>query len=212
MEGWGKKSAANLFKAINERRMIRLDKFIYALGIRHVGQGVARLLALNYTSLEKWVGGMSRCWLPDISIEEEKSSGADCKDAECNLTPETLELLAIDGIGKKVARSIIAFFQEPHNVQVIDELIKFVEIEDMEAVQSTSPISGKTIVFTGTLVKMTRQEAKARAESLGGKVSGSVSAKTDFVVAGEDAGSKLKKATALGVTVLTEDEWLEIAV
>lgn len=125
-------------------------------------------------------------------------------------SPLPLSLLSIDGIGEKVAESIMEFFHEPHNIKVLDELSSMIEIEDMEAVAGGSPVSGKTVVFTGTMVKMTRAEAKAKAESLGAKVAGSVSAKTDFVVAGEDAGSKLKKAAELGVKVISEDEWLEM--
>lgn len=119
-----------------------------------------------------------------------------------------MDLLAINGIGEKVATSILDFFREPHNLTTLDELSALLEIEDMENVSADSPVSGKIIVFTGTLIKMTRPEAKAKAESLGAKVAGSVSAKTDILVAGEDAGSKLKKASELGVKVMTEDEWL----
>lgn len=191
-EGWGKKSAENLFNAINQRCKIKLDRFIYALGIRHVGQGIARLLALNYGSFERFKEQVS-----GAMFQEEKK------------IPESL--LAIDGIGHKVAESIAEFFIEPHNIEIINRLCKIIEIENMESVSGDSPISGKTVVFTGTLIKMTRQEAKAKAESLGAKVAGSVSNKTDYVVAGEDAGSKLKKATELGVKVLTEDEWVELA-
>jgi len=188
-EGWGKKSAENLFNAINARRKIRLDRFIYALGIRHVGQGTARLLALNYGSFVNWYGAMVN---PNLSQGEGES------------------LLSINGIGEKVATSILDFFREPHNLKTLNELSTIIEIEDMEKVAAGSPVSGKTIVFTGTLVKMTRQEAKAKAESLGAKVAGSISAKTDILVAGEDAGSKLKKATELGVKIISEDEWLRL--
>lgn len=189
-EGWGKKSADNLFKAIKDRTNINLARFIYALGIRHVGQGTARLLALNFISFDRFFSALRK---KGDELEAEKNN-----------------LLSIDGIGEKVADSIIEFFTEPHNIKVVEDLQKYLSIEDMELQQSDSPISGKTIVFTGTLVKMTRAEAKARAESLGGKVSGSVSAKTDYVVAGSEAGSKLKQANALGVKVLSEDEWLEM--
>lgn len=230
-EGWGKKSAENLFKAINERRKIRLDRFIYALGLRHVGQGTARLLALNYGSYTKWyeamvdanslpleVGGLG--WgCPASSMQKEISSDKIfCNEIPLGKHPhpnplasrgrEYMDLLAINGIGEKVATSILDFFREPHNLTTLDELSALLEIEDMENVSADSPVSGKIIVFTGTLIKMTRPEAKAKAESLGAKVAGSVSAKTDILVAGEDAGSKLKKASELGVKVMTEDEWL----
>lgn len=196
-EGWGKKSAENLFNAINQRRKIKLDRFIYALGIRHVGQGIARLLALNYGSFRNFKEQVMVI-LVDQEAHERESLIADSS------------LISIDGIGHKVAESILDFFKEPHNIKIIDELEKLLEIEDMENIASDSPVSGKTVVFTGSLVKMTRQEAKAKAESMGAKVAGSVSAKTDFVVAGEDAGSKLKKATELGVKIITENEWLEL--
>jgi len=120
------------------------------------------------------------------------------------------ELDNIEGIGPTVAASIADFFAEPHNVEVVDELLKEVSPQPLEAVDHTSPISGKTVVFTGTLERMTRPEAKAKAERLGAKVAGSVSKSTDYVVAGPGAGSKLKNAEALGVTVLTEEEWLNL--
>ena len=120
------------------------------------------------------------------------------------------ELDNIEGIGPTVAAAIADFFAEPHNVEVVDELLKEVKPEPLEAVDHASPISGKTVVFTGTLERMTRSEAKARAERLGAKVAGSVSKNTDYVVAGPGAGSKLKNAKDLGVKVLTEDEWLKL--
>ncbi len=182
-EGWGKKSVDKLFQAINERRNIGLDRFIYALGIRYIGSGTAKLLARNYGSFDGWFESMK---------------GDDYEN-----------LLAIDGVGGKVADEITRFFEEKHNVEAIKELSGLLNIKDVEAPQSKSLISGKTVVFTGSLAKITRAEAKARAESLGAKVSGSVSARTDYVVAGESAGSKLKKANELGVTTMNEDEWLE---
>ncbi len=189
-EGWGQKSADNLFKAIRARRNVGLARFIFALGIRHIGQATAKLLAATYGGYENWRQNMI------VAGNKESESWA--------------ELLAIDGIGEKVADELAGFFAEPHNLELLDKLSKEVKIEAAAAVKSDSAIAGKTVVFTGTLIKMTRGEAKARAEALGAKVSGSVSAKTDYVVAGEEAGSKLKKARELGVKILTEDEWLEM--
>ena len=177
-EGWGKKSVENLMAAINARRSVPLDRFIYGLGIRHVGETTARLLARHYGSLEKVMQ------LEDVAT--------------------------LDGIGPKVAQALAGFFEEPKNQEMIAALTKEVQTTPLEAVAANSPVSGKTVVFTGSLTKMTRAEAKARAESLGAKVAGSVSANTDYVVAGEDAGSKLKKATELGIMVLSEDEWLKL--
>ncbi|MEX1059642.1 MAG: helix-hairpin-helix domain-containing protein, partial [Methyloceanibacter sp.] len=190
-EGWGELSAGNLFDAIEARRTVRLDRFIYALGIRHVGETTARLLARNYGSAPAFLKAMR---------------GA-AKDREGEAFAE---LDNIEGIGPTVAASIADFFAEPHNVAVVDELLKEVRPEPLEAIDHASPISGKTVVFTGTLERMTRPEAKASAERLGAKVAGSVSKNTDYVVAGPGAGSKLKNAKDLGVNVLTEDEWLKL--
>ena len=189
-EGWGPQSTENLLTAIDARRTVPLDRFIYALGIRQVGQSTARLLARHYGTLE----GLSDALM---SAEDQES------DAYANL-------IGVDGIGPSVATDLIGFFAEAHNQKVLDELREYVEIEPFEQVDSDSPIAGRTLVFTGTLERMTRGEAKARAEALGAKVSGSVSKKTDFVIAGPGAGSKAKKAAELGVTILDEDEWLEM--
>jgi len=190
-EGWGELSAVNLFDAIEARRNVRLDRFIYALGIRHVGETTARLLARNYGSAAAFL----------------KAMRAAAKDREGEAFAE---LDNIEGIGPTVAAAIADFFAEPHNVAVVDELLKEVRPEPLEAVDHASPISGKTVVFTGTLERMTRSEAKASAERLGAKVAGSVSKNTDYVVAGPGAGSKLKNAKDLGVNVLTEEEWLKL--
>ncbi|MEO8420223.1 MAG: NAD-dependent DNA ligase LigA [Hyphomicrobium sp.] len=190
-EGWGPQSATKLFNAIAARRDIALDRFIFALGIRHVGETTAKLLARFYGSIEHFREAM-------IAASKDK-------DAEA-----FKELDNIEGIGEVVAEAIADFFGEPHNVRVVDDLLKEVSPQPLEAVDTTSPVAGKTVVFTGTLVVLTRGEAKAQAERLGAKVAGSVSKKTDFVVAGADAGSKLTKAKELGVTVLDEQQWLQL--
>jgi DNA ligase (NAD+) len=190
-EGWGTLSAEKLFAAIETRRKVRLDRFIYALGLRHVGETTARLLARNYGTIAAYRAAM-------VAAAQDREGEA------------FAELDNIEGIGPTVAASIADFFAEPHNVEVVDELLKEASPQPLEAVDHTSPISGKTVVFTGTLERMTRPEAKAKAERLGAKVAGSVSKSTDYVVAGPGAGSKLKNAEALGVTVLTEEEWLKL--
>jgi DNA ligase (NAD+) len=186
-EGWGKTSAANLFKAIRERRRIALSRFVNALGIRHIGESNARLLARTYGS---WAALAQ-------ALDEAKD-----RDSEA-----WAHLLTTDGIGPKVATVLVDSFTNPRQRALIDDILRHIEVEDFAAPTRTSPVTGKTVVFTGTLTTMTRDEAKARAESLGAKVAGSVSKKTDYVVAGESAGSKLEKARDLGVTVLTEAEW-----
>jgi DNA ligase (NAD+) len=188
-EGWGAQSVNNLLAAIEERRRIPLDRFVYALGIRQVGRTTARLLARNYGSLAALRAAMTEA-------EDEDSTAYH-------------DLVNIDGIGPLVAADIVAFFAEPHNAGVIDDLDDELDIQDFEIqAVAESPVTAKTVVFTGALERMTRNEAKARAESLGAKVAGSVSRKTDYVVVGADAGAKARKAEELGVTMLTEDEWL----
>lgn len=189
-EGWGKKSAENLFKAINDRRTISLDRFIYALGIRYIGHTTAGLLARNYHSYENWKNAMLK--VCDTESQERQ------------------ELLNIDGIGMKAVEMLTEFFSEPHNLNVLQELETLLTITEVKAAAKHSVLSGKTIVLTGTLERMTRSEAKSRAEALGAKVAGSVSKNTDFVVAGADAGSKLSKARELGVQVMDEDAWIAL--
>jgi DNA ligase (NAD+) len=192
LEGWGEKKVTNLFAAINARRKIGLDRFIYALGIRHVGENTARLLARHYGDWESFSAAMKA-----IAGDE------NCEAAK--------ELENIDGLGPVVVEGLHDFFAEPHNTEVLDKLLKEVSIEPVEQVVSSSPVAGKRIVFTGHLDSMSRDEAKALAERLGAKVTNSVSKKTDFVVAGPGAGSKLAKAEQLGVKVLNEAEWLKLA-
>ncbi len=190
-EGWGKKSIENLFAAIEARRRIALDRFIYALGIRQVGEATAKLLAQNY-----------------VSIGHLRESMMAAQDRE----GEAWQVLtAIEQIGPLVAADLLDFFAEPNNQAVLDDLLAEITVLDAPPLAlKHAAVGGKTVVFTGTLETMTRSEAKARAESLGAKVAGSVSAKTDYVVAGSDAGSKLTKAKELGVAVLTELEWAEL--
>jgi DNA ligase (NAD+) len=190
-EGWGEASAAKLFAAIDARRSITLDRFIFALGIRHVGETTARALARAYGTAEHF-------------RDEMIAAGA--------MTGEAWdELNAIDGIGEVVAEAIVQFFGEPHNRDIVDNLLKHVTVTALEARSTTSAVAGKTVVFTGALERMTREEAKAMAERLGAKVSGSVSKKTDLVVAGPGAGSKLKDAQKYGVEVIDEAEWFNRA-
>ncbi len=179
------KQVENLMAAITARRTIALDRLINALGIRHVGNTTARLLARHYRSLDAFLTGMKA-----DNVRQ--------------------ELQGIEGIGVVVADAIFDFFAEPHNQKALARLLKWLTVTDMAAPARSSPVAGKTVVFTGTLEKMTRAEAKARAESLGAKVSGSVSARTDIVVAGPGAGSKLKEAQKHNVQVLDEDGWLKL--
>jgi DNA ligase (NAD+) len=190
-EGWGVKSAENLFAAIQRARRIPLHRFIYALGILQIGEATAKLLASHYGSYQRWKEAM-------------------CQAAQDPDSEAYQELIRIDGIGPSIAADLLAFFQEEHNLDVLKALEKEVVIEDYNRNLQSSPLYGKTIVFTGTLEKMTRAEAKSRAESLGAKVAGSVSAKTDYVVMGHDAGSKARKAQELKLTILSEDEWLDL--
>ncbi len=191
-EGWGKKSADNLMTALEARREIPLDRFIYALGIRHIGQSTAKLLARHFGSVGAWRTAMA---------EMSRVIGSEVRQ----------ELVELDTIGDAVADTLAAFFREQHNVDALDDLIAQLDVQDVAAPDtSASPVAGKTVVFTGTLEQMTRSEAKARAESLGAKVAGSVSKKTDYVVAGPGAGSKAKKAEELGVELMSETAWLEL--
>jgi DNA ligase (NAD+) len=191
-EGWGELSVTNLMAAVEARRSISLDRFIYALGIRQVGQATAKKLARHYETLARL---------------REEMQAATCADSAA-----LMNLVAIDDIGPAVARDIVSFFNDPQQMAAVDDLCEELDIQPYIRPQGVdSPVSGKTVVFTGKLARLGREEAKAQAEALGAKVAGSVSKKTDYVVAGEDAGSKLKKAAELGVTVLSEDDWLSLA-
>jgi DNA ligase (NAD+) len=188
-EGWGKLSAANLFKAIRTRKSIPLDRFIMALGISLVGEATAKLLANNYTSVSNWKDSM-------MKAQESKESEA------------YTHLVTIEGVGGLVAEEITDFFKAEHNREALDDLLRYVNVEDyVKSIRLTTPITGKTVVFTGELNGRTRKAAKIEAERLGAKVASDVSSKTDYVVAGTSAGSKLRKAEELGITILTENEW-----
>jgi DNA ligase (NAD+) len=190
IEGYGETSVRNLFDAINERREIGLDRFIYALGIRHVGETTALALARGYGSWEAF---------HDACLKVAKGD-----------EQAIAEMDELDQIGDTVIQAVAAYFGESHNRGIVERLTKQVNIRDAERPKKDTPIAGKTVVFTGSLEKFTRDEAKATAERLGAKASGSVSKKTDYVVAGPGAGSKLAEAQKLGITVLTEDEWLAL--
>ncbi|MGC1792405.1 MAG: NAD-dependent DNA ligase LigA [Pseudolabrys sp.] len=190
LEGFGETSVRNLFNAIEARRTIALDRFIYALGIRQVGETTALALARGYGSWKAF---------HDAGLKVAK--GDDDVIAEMD---------ALDQIGDTVIRAVAAYFGESHNRGIVERLTKEVRILDAEKPKKDTAVAGKTLVFTGALEKMTREEAKAQAERLGAKAAGSVSKKTDYVVAGPGAGSKLADAKKFGVTVLTEDEWLKL--
>jgi DNA ligase (NAD+) len=190
-EGYGEVSVRNLFAAIDARRSIALHRFIFALGIRHIGETNARLLARNYGTYEAFAAAMRAAAVGD----------ADALD----------DLDSINGIGETVAQALVDFYGEEHNVAAVGAILAAgVTVEPAEAVASTSPVSGKTVVFTGALERMTRDEAKAMAERLGAKVAGSVSKKTDILVAGPGAGSKLKEAEKHGVRVIDEAGWFDL--
>ena len=189
-EGYGAVSVRNLFGAIRERREISLERFIYALGMRHVGETTALALARGYGS---WKAFHDACLKVAKGDEEARA-----------------EMDALDQIGDTVIDSIAAYFGESHNRKIVENLSKQVTVIDVEKPKSDSKIAGKTVVFTGSLEKLTRDEAKAQAERLGAHAAGSVSKKTDLVVAGPGAGSKLTKAKELGIEVISEDDWLKL--
>ncbi|MFQ6552033.1 NAD-dependent DNA ligase LigA [Aestuariibius insulae] len=232
-EGWGEKSASNLFAAIEERRRIALARLIFALGIRHVGEVAASDLARHFGSWEALAGAADlaapaaeRYLAADAAELAEREAAASegrraavkkARDAVWDAGPVTPEaraawedLVGIDGIGATVAVSLVTTLQQAAERASIDRLVRLLTVEAPDAVATGSAVAGKTVVFTGSLERMTRAEAKARAEALGAKVSGSVSAKTDLVVAGPGAGSKGQKAAELGIETLDEDGWLAL--
>ena len=189
-EGMGETSARNLFEAINARRIISLERLIFSLGVRHVGEQTGRTLAKGY-------GTWDAFW----TAVQAMAAGDDAAAAEMN---------AMDQIGPTVIETLTRYFAESHNRAAVERLVAQLTVLEAEKPKTDTAVAGKTIVFTGSLEKMTRDEAKAQAESLGAKVASSVSKKTDLVVAGPGAGSKLKTATDLGIQVMTEDEWLAL--
>ena len=192
LEGWGALSAANLIRGIEARRTVAFPRFIFALGIRRIGENNAKLLARHYGDFANWRSQMQAA----------TTIGSDAR----------LALGSIVGIGEAIAEELTEFFGEPRNVAVLDELAAMLTIEAAVApAGENAALAGKTLVFTGTLETMTRPEAKARAEALGARVTDSVSKKTDLVIVGADAGSKAKKAAELGVRIVTEAEWAEMA-
>lgn len=186
--GWGQKSAQNLFESIERAKIISLDRFIFSLGIRHVGEVTAKLLARRYISFQNWFTCLSNVNSQEIYQELDE----------------------IDGIGEITSESIREFFTEEHNIHIVKELAELIEVEDFAANIHSHSLNYKIVVFTGTLHSISRAEAKAQAEKLGAKVGSAVSAKTDYVIAGEGAGSKHKKALELGLKILNEDEWLSL--
>jgi DNA ligase (NAD+) len=190
MERMGETSVGNLLAGIEARRKIPLDRFIYGLGIRHIGETTATVMARGYGSADAFLAAMDKVAARDVEAVE--------------------ELDAMDQIGDAVIEAAAAFFAEDHNRAMVFDLRNQLDIQDAEKPKTDTAVAGKTVVFTGSLERMTRDEAKAQAERLGAKVSGSVSKKTDLVVAGPGAGSKLKTAAELGIQVLTEDEWLAL--
>lgn len=186
-EGYGDVSAAKLFDAIEARRTISLERLIYALGIRHVGEATARTLARAYGT-----------WTEFEQAALKVSDGDE---------PAREEMDALEDVGEAVIDSVAAYFAEPHNRTMVEDLIAEIVVIEAEKPATDLPVAGKTIVFTGSLERISRDEAKVMAERLGAKAAGSVSTKTDLVVAGPGAGSKLKKAAELGIEVIDEDAW-----
>jgi DNA ligase (NAD+) len=195
-EGWGETSAANLFTAIEEARSRTVDRVLFGLGIRHVGEVNAKRLMRHYPTIDALRAAARVARPPDPAVKGDKGDEA------------WREMIDIDGIGAVVAHAVVDFFQEPKNDPPLDALLQELTPQLMEARAADSPVAGLTVVFTGALERMTRDEAKAMAERLGAKVSGSVSKKTDIVVAGPGAGSKLAKAREFDVEILSEDAWL----
>uniref|UniRef100_UPI00260D13A2 NAD-dependent DNA ligase LigA n=1 Tax=Pelagibius sp. TaxID=1931238 RepID=UPI00260D13A2 len=202
-EGWGDLSAANLTAAIEAKRTIGLDRLVFSLGIRQIGEATAKLLARSYGDFAGLRGAM-------IEAQKQRAAAREARKPE-EVGEHYAELCNIEGIGLSMADDLVDFFGEDHNLAVLDDLAAQLTIEAAPATAGgTSPVAGKTVVFTGSLETMTRSEAKAKAEALGAKVAGSVSKKTDYVVVGADAGSKAKKAESLGLTMLSEAEWQDL--
>lgn len=190
-EGWGALSVTNLFKAIQDRRTISFDRFLFGLGIPQIGLQTARLLGRTYGSIPNLLK----------ALEEAVDASSEARTA----------LIDIDGMGDTMVQQLVDWWADPHHKDLVNPLLGMLEIEEMEAARTDTALAGKTIVFTGKLEQISRSEAKAKAEALGAKVSGSISGKTDLLVAGPGAGSKLKKANELGVEVIDEDAWIKLA-
>lgn len=195
-DGFGKKSTENLFNAINKAKNISLNRFLYGLGIRFLGEITSKIISKNYVSINNLLDNMQEACKKDIF--------------NTRYTEEYKKFCAIDGIGEKTAEAILDYFEDERNIKIIKELLQFVNVENYSDKNINNKLEGKTILFTGTLTKMTRAEAKAKAENLGGKVLSNISSKLDILVAGNEAGSKLKKAEELNIKILSEDEWLNL--
>lgn len=188
--GWGKLSVKNLYKAINNSRKITLEKFIYALAIKHVGSNIAQILSKHFITINSFVDNLAK-----VNNEDKKIYN---------------ELLNIDGVGLKIVAELAKYFARSANLLLLENFTKELNILPYESNQIESKISGKIIVFTGSLKNTTRLEAKAKAEKLGAKVASAISSKTDYLVAGEGSGSKLEKAQKLAIKILTEEEWINL--
>lgn len=201
-EGWGEKSANNLFQAIEDKRRIDFNRVLFGLGIRHLGEAAAKDLARHFADWPRLAETVDKA--------ASEPSVSDRGKAALDLSPGWQELLSIDGVGRTLVHSLIAAFSNAEERASFDRLLDALDVQALETAASDTPVAGKTVVFTGSLEKMTRAEAKARAEALGAKVAGSVSAKTDLLVAGPGAGSKAKKAAELGIETIDEDGWLAL--
>ena len=209
VEGFGRVSVAKLYASIEEKRSIPLSRFLYALGIPYVGQVTARRISQHYLSFEVFCAAIKRIKVRECE-EFLKQKGAKAKSIVGHSDWE--ELIAIEGMGGVIALSVLHFFNEPHNMEIVQLLLQEVTVEEESTfIETSSPLSGKTIVFTGTLETMSREEAKAIAERLGARVSSSISGSTDILVAGEKAGSKRLKAQALGIEIIDEAQWRQRA-
>jgi len=189
-EGFGEKSISNLFASIENSKNISLERFIYSLGIRHVGESNAKILAGEFKTARNFLSQLTKLSDNDIEIFN--------------------KIDQISGIGEKMIYDIREYFKFEENIQMISDLIEILNIQDYVETKSNSPLSGKSIIFTGTLAEFSRQEAHYKSEKAGAKIVSSISKNTDYVVVGENAGSKIKKATELGVKIITEKEWKEM--
>ena len=210
-KGWGAQSVRNLVQAIEDRRQIPLDRFLFALGIRHVGEVTARDLAKCYGSWDDFAQMIAMARADMDALETQGPALAETQEKfRQRVAAAMVQRISVQGVGPEVAMALVEFFAESHNREVLEALQTEVSVLPVQFEVRASAVTGKTVVFTGKLTRLSRDEAKAQAESLGAKVAGSVSAKTDLVVAGADAGSKLTKAQALGIEVIDEGQWLDL--